>query len=134
MSCCSGSGAGTPEPLGAVAIAAGSLTNYGGTTQLAVDTGVGGYAFINVLRVKVKRTAGTAANFTPRLYSVSAALAGSISQEFVGSATAVATLFDVVATGVVFRTDAAGKFYFEPGPDAGADNAFDYQVVYAVVG
>ena len=92
-----------------------------------------GFTFVNVIRIKLKRTAGTAVSFTPRAYNASAALAGSINQQFVGSVTAVADLFDVACVGCVFRTDATGQFYLEPGPNAGADNAFDYEIYYEVL-
>jgi hypothetical protein len=134
MSCSSGSGGSTScASIGNVKIAAGTLTNYGASTRLPIDVG-GGIATVNVLRVKIDWTAGTAASFTPRLYSAIAGVAGSIDMEFQGSSTLVAALFDVACAGVVFQTDTSGQFYLEPGPNAGADNAFAYDVVYEVVG
>lgn len=85
-----------------------------------------------IKRVKLKRTAGTAANLTPRIFKVSGAANGSIDQEFVGTATAVADLFDVVAEVYVF-TDKNGKLYLQPSPDAGADNVFQYEVYFDIV-
>ena len=87
---------------------------------------------IVIRRVKLKRTAGAGANFTPRIFKVSGAANGSINQEFVGTATAVADLFDVVAEVYVF-TDATGKLYLQPSPDAGADNVFQYEVYFDIV-
>jgi hypothetical protein len=87
---------------------------------------------IVIRRVKLKRTAGTGANFTPRIFKLSGAANGSIDQEFVGSATAVADLFDVVAEVYVF-TDKNGKLYLQPSPDAGADNVFQYEVYFDIV-
>ena len=134
MSCASGSGGSTScTSIGNVKIAAGTLTNYGASTRLAIDVG-GGIATVNVLRVKLDWTAGTAATFTPRIYSAVAGVAGSIDMEFEGTSTAVAALFDVAASGVVFQTDTSGQFYLEPGPNAGADNNFAYDVVYEVIG
>lgn len=109
-----------------------AVTNYGAGTRLTVET-IGKACLVQVHRLKVKRTAGTAANFTPRMYSASAATAGSVNQEFVGSATAVADLFDVACEGVVFKTDASGRLYVEPGFDAGADNAADIDLVVEVL-
>jgi hypothetical protein len=134
MSCCggsSGSGSGGAS-LGNVKVAVGSVTNYGASTRQTIGVG-GGFAFVNVLRVKLKHTGGSAANFTPRLYNAVAALAGSINQQFVGSTTVVADLFDVATVGCVLRTDASGQFYLEPGPGAGADNAFDYEIYFEVL-
>lgn len=134
MSCGSGSGGSMScTSIGNVKFASGTLTNYGSGTRLTIDVG-GGVATVNVLRIKLDHTGGTAATFTPRLYSAAAGVAGSVDMEFEGTATAVATLFDVAASGVVFQTDTSGQFYLEPGPNAGADNNFAYDVVYEVIG
>ena len=132
MSCSGSGGSASCTSIGNVSTVTGSLTNYAATTDLTIDTG-GGIATVNVLRVKVKRTAGTAATFTPRLYNLAGAASGSINMQFEGSSTAVATLFDVACAGVVFQTDTSGQFFLEPGPNAGADNAFDYEISYEVI-
>jgi hypothetical protein len=110
----------------------GTLTSYGAGTRLPIET-TGASSLVQVLRVKLQRTAGTAATFTPRVFSTSGGAAGTVAQQFVGSSTAVADLFDVVCSGVVFDSDGGGKFYLEPGPAAGADNAFSYEVVVEVL-
>ncbi len=133
MSCCGSSSTSTGASYGNVKSAIGSVTNFGTSTRFNISSGGSGFTSVNVIRIKLKRTAGTAASFTPRVYSAVAAAAGSISQQFEGTATAVASLFDVAAAGCVFRTDATGQFYVEPGPNAGADNAFDYEIAYEVL-
>jgi hypothetical protein len=134
MSCGSGAGGSAScASIGNVKFAAGTLTNYGAATRLTIDAG-GGVTTVNILRIKLDWTAGGAASFTPRLYSASAGVAGSIDMEFEGSNTLVANLFDVACSGVVFQTDTSGQFYLEPGPNAGVNNAFAYDVVYEVVG
>lgn len=134
MSCGSGSGGSAScTSIGNVVIAAGTVSNYGSTTRLAIDVG-GGVATINILRVKLDWTAGSAASFTPRIYDTVAGVAGTINMEFEGSSTLVAALFDVACAGVVFKTDTSGQFYLEPGPNAGADNSFAYEVAYEVIG
>lgn len=110
----------------------GTLTSYGAGTRLPIET-TGASSLVQVLRVKLQRTAGTAATFTPRVFSTSAGTAGTVAQQFVGSSTAVADLFDVVCSGVIFDTDATGKLYLEPGPNAGADNAFSYEITVEVL-
>jgi len=131
---CSGSGGGAASctSIGNVFTVTASVTNFAATTDVIIDTG-GGLATVNILRVKVKWTAGTAATFTPRLYNLSGAAAGSINMQFEGSSTAVASLFDVGCAGVVFQTDTSGQFFLEPGPNAGADNSFSYEISYEVV-
>jgi len=129
---CGGSSSGSCTSIGNVFVVTGSVTNFASTTDVTIDTG-GGIATVNVLRVKVKHTAGTATTFTPRLYNLSGAASGSINLQFEGSSTAVATLFDVACDGCVFQTDTSGQFFLEPGPNAGSDNSFTYEISYEVV-
>ncbi len=110
----------------------GTLTSYGAGTRLPIET-TGESTLVQVLRIKLQRTAGTATTFTPRVFSTSGGTAGTVAQQFVGSSTAIADLFDVVCTGVLFDADAGGKLYLEPGPNAGSDNAFSYEVVLEVL-
>jgi len=110
----------------------GSVASYAAGTRLAIET-TGTTSLVQVLRIKLKRTAGTAASFTPRIFSTSGGATGTVAQQFVGSSTVIADLFDVVASGVLFDTDAGGKLYLEIGPNAGSDNAFDYEVVLEVL-
>jgi len=133
MSCCGSSGTSTGASYGNVKVAVGGIANYGTNSRLSIASGGSGFTFVNVIRIKLKRTAGTAANYTPRVYNASAALAGSINQQFAGTVTLVADLFDVATAGCVFRTDSAGQFFLEPGPNAGADNNFDYEVYFEVL-
>lgn len=109
-----------------------AVIDYSTGTRLAVET-IGKSCLVQVHRLKVKHGGGTAATFTPRIYSSSLATSGSIGMQFEGSSTAVANLFDVAVSGAVFTTDAGGKLYIEPGPVAGADNAFDIDVVLEVL-
>ena len=103
-------------------------------TNVVLQFGAGGNAVtkVEVVRCKLKRQSGTGANFTPAIFSAVAAAVGDIEQEFQGSATAVATLFDPVVSGVFCYTDALGRLYLRPTPDAGADNVFKYHVVAKV--
>ena len=110
----------------------GSVTNYGGATRLAVDT-IGGTGMVEVKRLKIQRTAGTAASFTPRIYSTALGGLGTVAQQFAGSSTVIADLFDVACSGVLFDTDATGKFYLEFGFNAGSDNAADYELIVEVL-
>lgn len=84
---------------------------------------------VSLLRFKVKHVAGAAATFTPYLFSkVGVTTAGDIAQEYAGTATAVATLFDpqLADAPVVMQADGNGKLYMMLAPNAGADNTFDY--------
>lgn len=96
-----------------------------------------GQAFqkVGLARLKIKRVSGTAANFTPIIFSAAGVTtAGAIQQEFAGSSTAVATLFDPSLDPLqnIMRADQNGKLYLIIGPDAGADNVFDYCARFVV--
>lgn len=81
MSCSGSGGSASCTSIGNVFVVTGSVTNFAATTDVTIDTG-GGLATVNVLRVKVKWTAGTATTFTPRLYNLAAAASGSINMQF----------------------------------------------------
>jgi hypothetical protein len=114
------------------------------TTTATVDAGTVfdidfGRPFVKVglVRFKVKHIAGSAANFQPTIFSESGVgTAGDISQEFEGSSTAVASLFDpqLADAPVVMQADENGKLYLFLFPDAGADNAFEYALRFLVYG
>lgn len=109
----------------------GSTTALGSATKYPVQIATE-QVKVYLRRVKLKRTAGTGANFIPRIFKTSTATNGSIDQEFVGSSTAVADLFDVVADAYTY-TDTDGYLFLTPGPDAGADNTFDYEIYFNLV-
>jgi hypothetical protein len=118
------------------ALFATSVATIAGTTVIELAFGRP-FVKLGMVRMKVKRVAGTAANFTPYIFSeAGVTTAGDISQEYAGSATAVATLFDpqLADAPVVMQADADGKLYFMPGPDAGANNQFEYAFRFLVYG
>jgi hypothetical protein len=130
----------TVPPAGAntPALFSTSVATIGATTIITLSFGEF-FAFgkLGMVRMKVKRIAGTAANFTPYIFSEAGVTTpGDISQEYAGSATAVATLFDpqLADAPVVMQCDAEGKLYFMPGPDAGADNQFEYAFRFLAYG
>lgn len=123
-------GPNTPE------LYATSAATIGGSTIIQLDFGKP-FLKLGLVRMKIKRVAGTAANFTPYIFSkVGVTTPGDVSQEYAGASTAVATLFDpqLADAPVFMQADENGKLYFMPGPDAGADNQFDYAFRFLVYG
>jgi len=111
----------------------------GAATEIVLDMGgvqsTGGGARrtkCEVVRCKIKRISGTAANFTPLINALTGTASGTIEQVILGAATPVATLFDPVITGAFTYTDGQGHLYLLCQPDAGADNVFDYDVYVKV--
>lgn len=113
-------------------IASGTATSLGAATEIQLVIADSTHT-VQVLRVKVKHTGGSAANIAPRIHSATGGAAAAFSQEFAASSVAVASICDVAAEGVICNTDAAGKLYLIVAPDAGADNAVSYSVAYRVL-
>lgn len=108
-------------------------TLYSGTTAASgtnTDTAIPlGIVEGKIVRVKIKRVAGAAATFTPAIFSASGASLADITQEFLGSNTAVAALFDSTNIEGYVAPAAGGTIYFRPGPQGGSvDNTFAYQI------
>jgi len=87
---------------------------------------------VHIKQIMLQRNSGTGANYTPRLGNVTAFTTGTIDEKYLGSATAVAVLTDDAEINSFCNTDATGKLYLIPGPDAGADTSFTYSVAIFV--
>lgn len=113
-------------------IASGTATDLGASTEIELVLG-DSRKTVQIDRVKVKHTGGSAANIVPRIHSATGGAAAAYSQEFAAASVAVASICDVAAEGVICDTDASGKLYLIVAPDAGADNAVSYAVAYRVL-
>ena len=100
----------------------------GAATAFPIQLGAGLTKF-RLRRIKLKRAAGTAANFTPFLTRAVAGVVTDIDKVWVGVATAVADLIDVTPTEACEVTDVNGFIYFVGTWDAGADNTCDIALV-----
>ena len=117
----------------------GVSANLGATGEIELDFGgaapTGGTSRVvkfELVRLKIRRTGGTAANFTPIVVEATGATTGDIEEVYTGPATAVGTLFDQSPSGKVGRTNAAGKAFLIPGWDADVDNDCNYEVYVKV--
>jgi hypothetical protein len=111
-----------------------TAATVGGSTVIQLSFGRP-FIRLGMVRMKVKHIAGAAASFTPLIFSeAGVTTAGDISQEYAGASTLVADLFDpqLADAPVVMQADASGKLYFLPGPNAGADNQFEYAFRFLV--
>jgi hypothetical protein len=108
----------------------------GATTAITLQVTNQGRAKVALCRIKIKRVSGAAANFTPLIFSKSGVTtAGDITQEYAGAVTAVATLFDPAepqSGPIPMVTDENGRLYLIIGPDAGANNVFQYMLRFYV--
>lgn len=114
-----------------VRILTGTVGSLGTTSEivLTIDNQL---RPVQIKHIMLQRNSGTGANYTPRLGNVTAFTTGTIDEKYLGSATAVAVLTDDVEINSFCNTDADGKLYLIPGPDAGADNSFTYSVAILV--
>ena len=87
---------------------------------------------VKIQRIKIEHVSGTAATFTPSMFSEAGAALTDIAQEYLGVVTAVAAIFDATNIQAYCYTDLRGRLYLRPTPNAGADNTFKYQVYYEV--
>jgi len=77
------------------------------------------------------RSGGSAATYTPRLGQAAAFSNGDINERMVFGSTNVGTATnDVFSVPIPCWTDSAGKLYFRPGFNTGADNDGDYEFVF----
>jgi len=105
-----------------------------GTTVITLNLGRP-FVKVGLVRFKMEHLAGSAASFQPIIFSKSGVTtAGDISQEFQGTSTLIASLFDPQLSDapVVMQADANGRLYMLPAPNAGADNQFAYALRFFV--
>jgi hypothetical protein len=121
-----------PVVYNQIQIETATASSIGASTEIVISVADSVHN-VEVLRLKMKHASGTATTFAPRLHSATGGTAGAMSQEFAVSSTAVADLCDVVASGVICLTDASGKLYLIPAPNAGAANSFQYTIAYRVL-
>lgn len=110
------------------------VTSIGATTVTAIRLSTT-RTKVGMARCKIKWMSGTGATFTPLIFSASGVTtAGDIQQEFAGTATAVATLFDpsIDPFQNIFYTDENGYIYLVLGPNAGSDNVFRFSLRFLV--
>ena len=117
----------------------GRSSAQGAATEIVLDTsgaamtgGSSRVTKVEIVRCKIKRVSGTAANFTPMINAVAGASSGTVDQVLLGAATPVGTLFDPVINNAFAYTNASGHLFLDCQPDAGVDNIFDYEVFLKV--
>lgn len=110
---------------------AGTSAVLGATTEIVIPVSTTRKKVV-LKHVRVVRTAGTAANFNPRVVSLTGAAAADIECELTGSATAVANPYDSGNIDRYCWTDEDGNLFLTPTPDAGADNVFDYAIDFVI--
>lgn len=105
----------------------GTSSSTAAATEVTIQVDTNKRA-VEILRIMVDWSAGSAATFTPSIGNSATFVTGSINEKYLGTATAIANLFDVSGIGGFCETDSSGKLYLRFAPSAGADNTFSYSV------
>jgi hypothetical protein len=111
-----------------------------GTTPTAVSTAgviievdMGSYSVptgIEIVRVTVKQTAGSASNFIFSIGNKSGFGTGTVYEKYLSGSTASSGILDETDVAAFCMTSDAGKLYLKFLPDAGSDNFYMYSVMY----
>lgn len=121
-------------------VVSGRSGALGAASEITIAISTDVQSKVSLKRLKVKHVSGSALTFKPFLTSKTGAAVGSFSQEFAAAAaTAVANLYDSASgqptdnpLDIPMNTDIAGKLYLTIAPSAGADNVFDYMVIFEI--
>jgi hypothetical protein len=111
-----------------------------GTTSTAISTAgepitidMASYAIpfgLEIVRVTVKQTAGSASNFIFSVGNKDGFEAGSVHEKYLSGSTASSGILDESDVAAFCMTSDAGKLYFKFLPDSGSDNYYMYSIVY----
>ena len=111
---------------------AASVTSQALATEITLQVDPNGPRLVEIKRVMVKRSAGTATTFQPVIGNVAGFTTDTVNEKYKAASTAVADLLDETNITGFCKTDAAGNLYLRLAPDAGADNALQYAVFILV--
>lgn len=110
----------------------GTSTSTGAATEIALDTGRGGYCYLKLESLEMKHSAGSAVTIQGSIGNATGYTNTSVNCKYLGTATAVATLINAVGLNTFMKSDSAGKVYLRFGPSAGTDNTIAYSIVFSV--
>ena len=85
---------------------------------------------IEIVRVMVKQTAGSATNFTFSIGNKSGYTSGTIDEKYLSGSVASSGILDEADVSAFCVTSSNGRLYFTFSPDSGSDNIYEYSIVY----
>ena len=109
----------------------GTATSVAAATEIEID--IGRECYVRIVRLRMKRSAGTAANFSPGIGIVTGWTVNTVDQVWASASGAVGALYDEARTDRWCKTDVNGKLWLRPIPDAGADNTFSWVLFVEVI-
>lgn len=109
----------------------GTATSVAAATEIEID--IGRECYVRIVRLRMKRSAGTAATFSPGIGVATGWSTNTVDQVWASGAGAVAALYDEARTDRWCKTDVNGKLWLRPIPDIGADNTFSWVLFVEVI-
>lgn len=85
---------------------------------------------IEIVRVTVKQTAGSAANFVFSIGNKAGFSTATVHEKYLSGSTASSGILDESDVSAFCMTSDSGKLYFKFTPDAGSDNYYMYSIMY----
>jgi hypothetical protein len=85
---------------------------------------------IEIVRVTVKQTAGSASNFSFSIGNKAGFITSTVHEKYLSGSTASSGILDESDVSAFCMTSDAGKLYFKFLPDAGSDNYYMYSIMY----
>lgn len=85
---------------------------------------------IEIVRVTVKQTAGSASNFSFSIGNKAAFATSTVHEKYLSGSTVSSGILDESDVSGFCMTSDDGKLYFKFSPDAGSDNYYMYSIMY----
>ena len=106
-----------------------AITTAGG----AIEIDMGSYGIstgIEIVRVTVKQTSGSAANFIFSVGNKTGFATGTVYEKYLSGSTSTTGILDESDVSGFCMTSDSGKLYLKFLPDSGSDNLYMYSVMY----
>lgn len=85
---------------------------------------------IEIVRVTVKQTAGSASNFVFSIGNKAGFSTLTVHEKYISGSTAASGMLDETDVSAFCMTSDNGKLYFKFTPDAGSNNYYMYSIMY----
>ncbi len=85
---------------------------------------------IEIVRVTVKQTAGSATNFSFSIGNKAGFATSTVHEKYLSGSTVSSGILDESDVSAFCMTSDGGKLYFKFSPDAGSDNYYMYSIMY----
>ncbi len=85
---------------------------------------------IEIVRVTVKQTAGSASNFVFSIGNKAAFSTSSVHEKYLSSSISSSGILDETILSAFCMTSDSGKLYFKFVPNSGSDNYYVYSIMY----